>query len=73
MADPAGQKDLRSVFVKGVGFDTTSEEFEAAFSEIGPVRRAFLLQKKDAKRHSVSIPFSYMQELNVDNNLVHRP
>ena len=48
------QIDPRSVYVKGLSFDATSDQFEAAFGEIGPVRRAFLLHKKDASHHSVS-------------------
>lgn len=57
MADPDGaQLDLRTVFVKGVSFDWTDKDFEGALSDIGPLRKCFLL-KGAGKNHKVK--FSY--------------
>lgn len=52
MAD-SDSVDPRTVFVKGVSFDWDNDEFEKAFSEIGPVRKCFLL-KGAGKHHKVS-------------------
>ncbi|KAK9842211.1 hypothetical protein WJX81_000775 [Elliptochloris bilobata] len=38
--------DPRTVFVRGVAYDLVSDDVERAFSEIGPVRKCFLLQGK---------------------------
>lgn len=53
MADPDGAKlDLRTVFVKGVSFDSNDKDFEEALSNIGPLRKCFLL-KGAGKNHKV--------------------
>ena len=53
MAEPDGaQVDLRTVFVKGVSFDWDNKEFEKALSNIGPLRKCFLL-KGAGKNHKV--------------------
>ena len=45
MADAdTAQVDLRTVFVKGVSFDWDDKEFEGALSNIGPLRKCFLLR-----------------------------
>ena len=48
----AESKDPRTVFVKGVSFDWDNAEFEKAFSNVGPVRKCFLL-KGAGKTHKV--------------------
>ena len=53
MADGDGATvDLRTVFVKGVSFDWDDKTFEGAFSNIGPLRKCFLL-KGAGKQHKV--------------------
>jgi nucleolar protein 4 len=47
-----GTKDPRTVFIKGVSFDWDNAEFEKAFSDVGPVRKCFLL-KGAGKNHKV--------------------
>ena len=39
-----GVKDERTVFVRGVSFDVDDREFEAALSDIGPVKSCFLVK-----------------------------
>lgn len=43
--------DKRTVFVRGVAFTTGPEDFEAYFSELGPVRTSFLVKDKGQKGH----------------------
>ena len=45
--------DRRTVFVQGISFDLQQHQFEEAFSEIGPVRKSFLIGKKGEQRHKV--------------------
>lgn len=53
MADTdAAQLDLRTVFVKGVSFDWDDKDFEGALSDIGPLRKCFLLRGA-GKSHKV--------------------
>ena len=53
MADAdTGQLDLRTVFVKGVSFDWDDKDFEGALSNVGPLRKCFLL-KGAGKNHKV--------------------
>ena len=60
MADGDGTTvDLRTVFVKGVSFDWDDKTFEGAFSNIGPLRKCFLL-KGAGKHHKVQT--QYWQE-----------
>ena len=55
MADTdAAQLDLRTVFVKGVSFDWDDKDFEGALSDIGPLRKCFLLRGA-GKSHKVRI------------------
>eukprot|EP00798_Chlamydomonas_sp_ICE-L_P004941 gene4941-34712_t len=44
-------KDDRTLFVRGISFDTEAEALEAVFSEIGPVKQCFLIKDKDALKH----------------------
>ena len=41
-----GELEPKTVFVRGLSYDLVSEDVEKAFSEIGPVRKCFLLQGK---------------------------
>lgn len=34
------------LFVKNIPYDTTDEEFEKAFSDVGPIRKCFLIREK---------------------------
>lgn len=34
------------LFVQNVPYDTTDEEFEKAFSDVGPIRKCFLIKEK---------------------------
>jgi len=34
------------LFVQNVPYDTTDEEFEKAFSDVGPIRKCFLIREK---------------------------
>ena len=53
MADGDGATvDLRTVFVKGVSFEWDDKTFEGTFSNIGPLRKCFLL-KGAGKHHKV--------------------
>jgi nucleolar protein 4 len=45
--------DPKTVFVKGVSYELADQDVEQAFSEIGPVRKCFLLQGKG--HHKVCI------------------
>ena len=55
MAEPDDvQLDLRTVFVKGVSFDWDNKDFEEALSNIGPLRKCFLL-KGAGKNHKVRV------------------
>ena len=45
--------DRRTVFVQGISFDLQQHQFEEAFSEIGPVRKSFLIGRKGEQRHKV--------------------
>jgi nucleolar protein 4 len=46
--------DPKTVFVKGISFDWKDEDFEKTFSDIGPVRKCFLL-KSAGKHHKVRV------------------
>ena len=41
-----GELDPKTVFIRGLSYDLVSDDVEKAFSEIGPVRKCFLLQGK---------------------------
>lgn len=45
--------DPRTVFIKGISFDWDNSDFEKAVSDIGPVRKCFLL-KGAGKHHKVN-------------------
>ena len=47
--------DLRTVFIKGISFDWDNTDFEKAVSDVGPVRKCFLL-KGAGKHHKVRLP-----------------
>lgn len=44
-------RDKSTVFVRGVGFGSSPAEFEAFFSEVGPVRTSFLVKDKGQTGH----------------------
>lgn len=45
---PAGG---RSLFVRGVSYDVTDEQFSSHFSDVGPVNRAFLVKAGKEGQH----------------------
>lgn len=47
----AAKHDKTTVFVRGVAFSTGPEDFEAHFSELGPVRTSFLVKDKGKTGH----------------------
>ena len=47
----AAKHDKRTVFVRGIAFSTGPEDFEAFFSELGPVRTSFLVKDKGQTGH----------------------
>lgn len=47
----AARHDKRTVFVRGVAFSTGPDDFEAHFSELGPVRTSFLVKDKGQTGH----------------------
>ena len=47
----AAKHDKRTVFVRGIPFTTRPDEFEAHFSELGPVRTSFLVKDKGQHGH----------------------
>ncbi len=47
----ATKHDKRTVFVRGIAFSTGQEDFEAFFSELGPVRTSFLVKDKGQTGH----------------------
>lgn len=47
----AAKHDKRTVFVRGIAFGTGPEDFEAHFSELGPVRTSFLVKDKGQTGH----------------------
>lgn len=51
MAGQPPEKDLRTVFVRGVSFDATEKDLEALFSDVGPVKHSFLVRQKGQARH----------------------
>jgi len=72
------EHDRRTVFVQGISFDMQDAQFEEAFSEIGPIRKSFLLRRRGEKRHKVlvlcsvescadSICWQKMPELNMSD------
>lgn len=44
--DAVAAVDPKTVFVKNLSYELVCEDVEKAFSEIGPVRKCFLLQGK---------------------------
>ena len=44
-------KDARSVFVRNIGYDVDDESLQAAFEDVGPVRKCFIIKEKGAKKH----------------------
>lgn len=48
----ADSTDPRTVFIKGISFDWDNSDFEKAVSDVGPVRKCFLL-KGAGKHHKV--------------------
>lgn len=42
--------DKQTVFVRGVSFDVTDQELNDFFSDIGPVRQAFLVKTKGGQK-----------------------
>lgn len=48
----SGTIDPRTVFIKGISFDWDNNDFEKAFSDVGPVRKCFLLMGA-GKTHKV--------------------
>lgn len=47
----AAKHDKRTVFVRGISFSTGPDDFEAHFSELGPVRTSFLVKDKGQSGH----------------------
>lgn len=45
------QHDKCTVFVRGVSFDAGDDDFSEFFSDIGPVKQAFLVKRKGAAKH----------------------
>ena len=43
--------DRRTVLVQGVSFEMDDRQFEEAFSEIGPIRKCFLVRHRGQQRH----------------------
>lgn len=39
--------------MQGISYKVQNEQFEEAFSEIGPIRKCFLLQDRGQERHKV--------------------
>lgn len=50
----ADTTDPRTVFIKGISFDWDNSDFEKAVSDVGPVRKCFLL-KGAGKHHKVRL------------------
>lgn len=46
-----GQKDARTVFVRGISFDIEKEPLEELFSDIGPVKSCFIVRNKGEEKH----------------------
>jgi nucleolar protein 4 len=42
---------MNTVFIRGISFDIAEKEVEEAFTEVGPVRKCFLVREKDAPKH----------------------
>ena len=61
----APEHDRRTVFVQGISFDMQAAQFEEAFSEIGPLRKCFLLHKKGQTRHKVVCAFPFLRKFPV--------
>lgn len=53
----ADSTDPRTVFIKGISFDWDNSDFETAVSDVGPVRKCFLL-KGAGKHHKVRSSFA---------------
>ena len=53
----ADSTDPRTVFIKGISFDWDNSDFEKAVSDVGPVRKCFLL-KGAGKHHKVRSTFA---------------
>eukprot|EP00884_Botryococcus_braunii_P019055 jgi/Botrbrau1/5833/Bobra.0366s0015.1 len=45
------ETDKRTVVVKGINYAWTKADFENAFSDVGPIRKCFLVEEKGSKRH----------------------
>lgn len=48
------ETDKRTVVVKGINYAWTKADFENAFSDVGPIRKCFLVEEKGSKRHKVT-------------------
>ncbi|KOO24803.1 RNA-binding protein 28 isoform 1 [Chrysochromulina tobinii] len=48
-SDPMSKQDAATVFVRNLPYDATNEALETHFSEVGPVRRAFIVCDKATK------------------------
>ena len=59
----ANDHDPRTVFVSGIGADLGERDLEEAFSEIGPVRRSFLVGAQGTKTtHTVRSRYEVAQD-----------
>ena len=44
-------KDKSGVFVRGISFAVDQQAVEAAFANVGPIRKCFLIQEKGQEKH----------------------
>ena len=44
-------KDKSGVFVRGISFAVDQQAVEAAFANVGPIRKCFLVQQKGQEKH----------------------
>lgn len=49
--DEKDDRDLRTVFARGVAFSLSEADVEASFTDIGPVRKCFLVRTKGEEKH----------------------
>lgn len=52
--EDASEVDKRTIVIKGISYAWQKADLETAFSDIGPIRKCFLVGDKGAAHHKVT-------------------